>query len=273
MKQVLKSLLVLTTVGSLVVAATGAYFTSTVTAADNQIIVGTLALGVDSTRIHTRDGLNTWGDPTQDGYTVAQDVNGVSTSYYSFEPWLNAAPGPYFSYVNSSGADVLPDGNKSYWVAIRNNGSIDLKARAFATGSWYSVPRKATNPACFTLVPDPSLVTVKKVTIYGTTGGSNICKSHEECENIYYGLISLGAGWTYSTDSDVAGADIEVNSPVGNVYLTSDGTSGGAPIILKQNEFVLARVDLNFNTSDNCYQGAEYRYNLTVNGYQLGDTW
>jgi hypothetical protein len=176
-----------------------------------------------------------------------------------------------------NGADTLPEGNKSIWVAVRNNGTVDMKVRANAVGAWTSLPRSATDPACTNVTPansDPTLVSVKNVTVYGTTGGSNICKGNEECENIYYGLTSLG-GWTYATSPVVAGSDINYSPVASTFYLTNDGTSSTAPgnvIALKQKEFVIARVDLNLKeTANNCYQGATYQYNLVGNASQTND--
>lgn len=268
---------------TVLVGATGAYFTSQVTAANNQITTGTLSLAFDSSRTHFRatpfawnSGFGPFGAP-YDSYTVAYDNNGVNVNSSTFEPWTNAAPGlyvPYDTVANGgNGADNLPTGNKSIWVAVRNNGTVDMKVRASATGSWTSLPRTATDPACTGLTPDPTLVSVKNVTIYGTTGGSNICKGNEECENIYYGLTGIvGGGWTYATSANIAGSDVNFTPAAGTAYLTTNGTAGGTVIPLKSHEFVIARVDLNLSeTANNCYQGATYQYNLVGNASQTND--
>ncbi len=278
MQKLIKSALVIMMALAISVSATGAYFTSTVTASNNLISVGTLRLGIDSTRTHVtastwNGGVGPFGVP-YDSYTVVQDINGVSNQLSTLEPWNNAAPGPAAAYSNTAGADVLPDGNHSYWISLRNAGSIPMKVKGNVNGGTWTVNPavEAANPGVCTSanLNASNVVTVTNVTFYGTTGMTNICKGHEECENIYYGLTGLG-GWMYSTDTDIAGADINVTPSSPTVYASSNGTSAGAPITLNQNEFVIARVDANFDTSNNCYQGATYTYNLTGNAYQVAD--
>jgi predicted ribosomally synthesized peptide with SipW-like signal peptide len=273
MKKIFKSLLVMSIALGTSVIGTGAYFTSTVSASNNQIVAGTLRLAIDSTQTHI-SGPHTWGFPN--AYTIVEDDNGVSTQLNTLETWMNAAPGPYVPYVNTVGADVLPDGNHSYWIAFRNKGTIPMKVKGNVTGGTWTPDAGvlAANPTCTAahLNSGTPTVAAPNVTFYGTTGGSNICKSHEECENIYYGLTS--GPWTYSSDPTIAGADINLTPPSSMVYLSSNGLSTGTPIVLKPSEFVIARVDGHFNTSDNCYQGATYTYNLNGFAYQTGDaTW
>jgi len=288
MKKLLKSLLVMLIAGATTVGATGAYFTSSVSAANNQIIAGTLRLALDSTRTHTtastwNGGLGPWGVP-YDSYTFAYDNNGANWNNYTLEPWQNAAPGPYVTYTETQNGGVgganLPDGNHSWWISLRNIGSITMKAKMGVNGGgvWTVNPAVQTaNPTCtsaYLATVAAGTVTAQNVTFYGTTAMSDICKADKECENIYYGLTGLGT-WHYSTDPVIQGSDINVpGASLSTVYASSDGTHTGTPITLKPNEFVIARVDGNFNTSDNCFQGATYTYNVTGNGYQVGDmTW
>lgn len=287
MKNVLKSLITIGVAAAAMVGSTGAYFTSSVSANNNQIVAGTLRLAIDSSRTHTtastwNGGIGPFGAPF-DSYVVAYDNNGVNLNLNPLEPWTNAAPGPYAAYNEvangANGADTLADGNHSWWVSLRNFGTIPMKAKLGVNGggTWTVNPAvEAANPGVCTsanLNLASNTVTVKNVTFYGTTGGSNICKGNEECENIYFGLVGLG-GWAYSSDSDIAGADVSVSGPsVSTAYASADGTNATSPIVLGPNQFVIARVDGNFDTSDNCFQGATYTYNVTGNGYQVGDTW
>lgn len=274
MKKILKSLLVMAIVAGSVGGATGAYFTSTVSANNNQIVVGTLRLAIDSSRTHTY-APHVWNP--FDSYTVVQDVNGVSTNYNTLEPWLNAAPGPAAPFAHVTPEQTFPEGNHSYWISLRNAGSIPMIVKAnLGSGTWAVDPAvQAANETCTnTHLNEASVLSVPNVTIYTTDGMANICKSQQECENIYYGLTSL-PGWHYATDPAVQVAgNYNIIPSSTTVHLSPTG-AGSAPIVLNQNEFVIARVDLNFNTSDNCFQGATYTYNLTGNAYQVGDvtTW
>jgi hypothetical protein len=283
LKKLLKSALILGIAAMTGVGATGAYFTSNVTAANNVIVAGTLRLDIDSTRTHTaaphvwNGATGPWGSP-YDSYAVVRDVNGVNTQLSTLEPWLAAAPGPYAAYDTvangGNGADVLADGNHSYWISFRNMGNITMKVKSSVTGGTWTVDPavEAANPGVCTSanLNAGNVVTVPNVTFYGTTGGANICKGNEECENIYYGITSLG-GWSYSTDPVIQGSDFNIAPSSSTVYVTDTGLSSGTPITLKSGEFVIARVDANFDTSNNCYQGATYNYNLNGSAYQVGD--
>jgi predicted ribosomally synthesized peptide with SipW-like signal peptide len=284
MNKILKSILVMSIALGTGVVGTGAFFTSNVQANNNQIVVGTLRLAIDSSRTHTdawtwNGGTGPQGAPF-DSYIVAYD-NGAATTFQQgpLETWQNAAPGTYVPYVEvtngGTGYSGLQDGNYSWWISLRNAGSINMKAKADVTGgTWTADPAlTAVNATCtdaYLNANSAGVITVPKVTVYGTTGMTNICKGDKECQNIYYGLTGL-TGWHYSTDPIVAGSDISI-APTGTVYLTSDLTAAGTDITLKPQEFVIARVDANFNTSDNCFQGATYHYNLNGSAYQMSDT-
>jgi hypothetical protein len=112
MKTLIKSLLTIAVVAVATVQATGAYFTSTVTAADNQLTTGTLRLGVASTAF---GGGNS-------GYWVAYD-DGVST-----------VDGPNIPTVTN----MEPGVERSVYVAVANIGSLSFDYRAFALGEWTS---------------------------------------------------------------------------------------------------------------------------------------
>jgi hypothetical protein len=272
MQKLIKSGLVITMLLAVAASATGAFFTSNVTAASNQIVAGTLRLGIDSTQVHTT-GPNTWGFPY--AYTVVEDVNGVSTQYANLETWMNAAPGSYVAYSHpiGDGADVLADGNHSYWVSFRNAGTIPMKVKGNVTGgSWSMNPAVAATAACTGFNPNATpTVAVRNVHFYA----SNNCEGHEECENIYYGLLT--GPWTNASIPafDVAGAPI-----TGSVYASTGvgaGTNAGTPVQLNGQQFIVARVDVNFDNSavpaaqQNSYQGATFTYSLNGSAYQMTD--
>jgi predicted ribosomally synthesized peptide with SipW-like signal peptide len=274
MKTLIKSLLTIAVVSVATVQATGAYFTSTVSAENNQIEAGTLRLAIDSTQVHT-NAADTWGFPI--AYTVVEDVDGLSTQYNTLETWLNAAPGPYAGYTNEAGADSWADGNYSYWVAFRNNSTISMKVSGDVdSGSWTIDPAvQAATLACQTadLNATPT-VAARNVHFYAADN----CEGHEECENIYYGLKT--GPWNYANTFsngvalyavDVAGAPL-----TGEVYASHTGTNAGVPMQLDPQEFVIARIDVNFDNAaavgiENCYQGATFEYDLNGYAHQLGD--
>ncbi len=266
-KKVLRSLLVISMVMLLSAGATKAWFTSEVIAEDNEIIVGSLMLALDSSREHTYDG--TWG--LYQAYTVVEDVDGVSTQYETFEPWINAQPGIYVPYIGNSGADVLPAGNKSIWVAFRNKGSLPMKVAGSAAGSWYEVPRMDPGGACDGQTPDDTLVVPRNVHFYASSGSDTAnCENHEECRNIRDGLMT--GPWSYAQGVSVV--DVSGDPISGVVYGSSDGTDTGTAFELEPNEFVIARIDFHLDEStDSCYQGATYHYDLTGYAYQLGQPW
>jgi len=247
-KRIIKSLLVLTVVLATAGTATRAWFTSQVTAADNQIVTGTLLLAIDSTRTHTYVG--TWGYP--DAYVVVEDVDGVSTPYYTFEPWTNAEPGAYAVY---DGVWPRPAGNFSAWLAIRNKGSLEENYRAYALGDWIDGPRFGTSGCPSLAGAVDMLVSVANVHRYP----SDDCQGSQECANLYYGLKT--GPWT-----NKAGVTADNSGPVAGYY--NDFLS------LAANEFVIYRVDFNLSsTADNCYQGATYEYDLVGQAKQLSAGW
>jgi len=270
-KKILKSILVLTVLLGTVGGATKAWFTSTVTAADNEITVGTLMLAVDSTWNHTYSGA--WGSPNAD--IVVQDEDGVSIQYNNFEAWTNAEPGAYVAYSAEAGADTWDTGNYSIWMSIRNRGTLDLNYRAAVTGAWTNLPRAATDPACQAAYDldgtgsDPTLVKVRNVHRYDVGVGSG-CENHEECRNIRDGLLT--GPWTPQS----AGThDLTADPVAGYYYGTDDGIASGTDIDLAPEEFVVYRVDLQLSeTAGNCYQGATYQYDLVGEAKQLdGPAW
>ncbi len=270
MKKILKSLLVLAAVSVTMAGATRAWFTSTVTAKDNEISTGTLMLAVDSTRTHSYSP--NW--TLYDAYTVVRDLDGESDQRETLEAWTNAEPASYVAYEDyvASGEDPDEPGNNSVWMTVRNRGSLPAKAYLNMTGEWTDLPRIGS-ASCTSVADEASanhnLVRARKVHIYG--GGSSACENHEECRNLRDALEGLGS-WsnipaTYST------VDVDYNTGLGGTgatfYLSTDTTADGDAIYLQPNEFVVVRVDLNLSTSaDNCYQNGTYLYDVTLNGSQ-----
>ncbi len=240
--------------------ATKAWFTSTVTAEDNEIQVGTLLLAVDSTQNHGAYlGTGYLEDPTipanRDGYNVVRELaDGSILNNNTFEAWENAAPGDTFSV----------------FAAVRNNGTLPLNARAMATGEWTAGPRFGTGTCPSTPGDaDPSLVSVSNVHLYRATAAGG-CEGVDECRNLRDALI--GAGYTPHFAGVTAGDSGGVS---GYYYVTEDGTDGsstGSQVLLDEDEFVIYEVELTLsNTTDNCYQGATYLYDLTAEGKQEAD--
>jgi len=99
LKKILKSLLVLGVLGVTLGGATKAWFTSQVTAADNEITTGTLMLAIDSSQEHGYRDAGSWAFPL--AYTVVEDIDGVETTYdHTFETWANAEPGVSVPFTN-----------------------------------------------------------------------------------------------------------------------------------------------------------------------------
>jgi predicted ribosomally synthesized peptide with SipW-like signal peptide len=116
LKKVLKSVLVLSLVLATGVGASRAYFTSTVTAADNQVEAGTLRLAVDATG-HTESNY----DPDSEaGYWVAYDDGTQTVTNQPFEKLDKMQPGEV----------------QSVYVGVRNFGNLPLDYRFFFDGSW-----------------------------------------------------------------------------------------------------------------------------------------
>lgn len=286
MKQILKSIATIGALSSMLVASTGAYFSSNISAADNEINVGTLRLAVDSTRAHSYvgtwntgtglswDGVTPVGNPF-DAYNVMYDNNGVLVFQNNLEPWANAEPGVYSSYLGSTGIETLPAGNRSIWMAVRNLGSIDAKAAVSFTGHWTGL--RTTDGCAAEGAGNDSLIRLRNVHLY-KIGASN-CEDHEECRNLRDGLAVAGIPATYTTDTDLSTTvNWSPNSVLNGASfaLSSTGTTGGNSIALGENEYAIARVDMQFaptisGVNYNCYQGATYLYDVTVNGTQVGD--
>ncbi len=264
LKQILKSGLIITFALGMVVAASTAYFMSTVNASSADVNAGTMRLAIDSTHTHTLTQPTDW-------YTVAEDVNGSSVSYAPLSSWQNAVLGAYIPYTNTPGEDTYPSGNQSYWVALRNTGSVPMKLKLnLGGGNWVANPAIETaNPLCTSALLDRnSPITARNVHIYQQDN----CEGHEECQNILLGLKNLDAThpWSY-VSSLKAPVDIGGSTLSDPVFLTADGTSTGTPIQVDSHEFLIARIDLNFDTADNCYQGATYNFNVTGEANQLND--
>ncbi|MFH1244359.1 MAG: hypothetical protein V1487_02160 [bacterium] len=250
MKKLLKSLMVLGVVISTVAGATAAYFTTTVTATDNQITTGTLLLGLASSARHDV--------VAGDGYWVAQDVDGVDTPISPFEAWINAQPGTYLAYSDEAGTDTDDAGNTSRWVAVVNRGSLPVQYRAVAVGAWTILPRISSDPAnCGGLGSgDASLVQISNIRRYANGGAVPACLSHEECQNVRNWLTALGYTTTTSSATETG--------PVSGYFDES------ASVTLQPKEFQIYRVDLNLDSAtDNCYQGATYEYDMQVQGKQV----
>ena len=240
MKRLIKSVLLLSMVVGVVGFSSRALFSSSVTSTDNVITTGTLMAAVDSTQNHT-SVVGTWTFPN--AYNVVRDVDGNIVVGDPLESWTGAAPNDVFSY----------------WVAVRNRGTVPFTFIANAVGDWETLPRIGT-AACnadgiYTVADaDQYLVSVTNIHRYAATptGG---CESNIECQNIRNALIGLGT-WTTAT---TAGADDLTPAEI----MAGDGTVIGA------NEFAIYRVYVQLGDADNCYQGATYNFDFTVDATQI----
>lgn len=259
-KKILKSILVLTVVLATAGVATRAWFTSTVTAANNQIQTGTLLLSIDTTQSHSANN-GTWSYPIN--YYVVYDNNGAVTPGHPFESWVNAEPGVYDDYgTGSEHVWPRPAGNYSWWVAVRNYGSLPMKVWADLSGTWTSVPRNHL------LEGGNSYVIPANVHRYAVTASAG-CENHEECQSLRSALMA----YSYTPAVSVAAAGSANYTPTpGGYYLTNNGTSGGTPLVLNKNEFAILRVDAYLDSNaPNDYQGATYNYTFTAKASQVGD--
>jgi len=256
MQKILKSLLVMVIALGVGVGATGAYFTSTVTAANNQIVAGTLALSIDSSDTVTNGGIaQVFGLPYS--WQVAyQTPTGTVQSGTPFTPWTAAAPGD----------------TNNYYVAIRNLGNVPAQVKSSVTGRWVSGPRFGTTLPDNTVCPldgpsaDPTLVSVTNVRQFATGN----CLGETGCENLYYGLTNTG----YTNASGIVMQDNA--APTGTFYSVTSGTPNQANVnrvTFGSSQFAIYRVTAALsgpNTND-CYQGATYTFDLTSSAKQVND--
>lgn len=259
----MKSLIVLALVAMMAIPSTLAWFSSTVTAANNEISTGTMSMAIDSTRTNTYAN-GAWN--LYDAYTVAYDNNGVLVNNHQLQPWTNAEPGPYVPYAGGNGTEPNVPGNKSVWFSVRNRGTLSAKAQVVLDGRWVSGSRL---PA----TPNNNLVRVQNIYVYG--GGNSACERHEECRNIRDGLngrpgLGLSNVSTAKLPSALSSGPWNRELPGFTFYLTSNFSNDPTKaIVLDPNEYVIVRLDLNLSTSaGNEYQGATYHYDVTVNGSQ-----
>jgi len=259
MKQILKSLLVLAIVVATTASATGAYFTSNVIAADNEIVAGTLLLAVDTAQNTSYNPV--WNSLAGAWNVTGDTINGVVPGQ-PFLTWNNAAPGT----------------ENSYYVGIRNRGTIPMNVRAQATGRWVNIPRAGTAYCPAAVLSDGTnanhaLVSVAEVKLFAATPTTG-CDSEFGCRNIRDSLIGLGGGW-----APVAGLTAgSVAAPTGMFYGNTNGSTNssaqGDLLALGAQEFVIYRVDAELSPlTDNCYQGATYTFDLAVDGKQVNGTW
>ena len=244
MKKILKSLLVLSLVVGSLAGSTKAWFTSTVTASDNEIQTGTLLLAIDST-----NSPDTYISPGTGMVIVQQNEDGSVVKYNNFPAWTVAAPGDTYSI----------------YLAARNRGSLPFNYRSAAYGAWTSGARfggivgGVTCPAT-AASGDNTLVSVINVHRYAFGN----CESEAGCQNI--------RGWlnSYGTWTERSGTSSYSSGPVTGWY--QDGFA--SLWTLDSHEYVLYRVDLKLDeNTDDCYQGATYQYDLVGEAKQSGGSW
>lgn len=117
LKKLLKSLLVIGLLGVTVAGATKAWFTSNVTAADNQIQTGTLRAAIGTTADVLGGG---------SGYTVVYDNDGEPTQVGFF---------PVITNIQPSTAGQTAE-EKDVYVAVFNTGSLPFNYQSYISGLW-----------------------------------------------------------------------------------------------------------------------------------------
>lgn len=252
MKRLLKAFLVIASVLAVAGTASSAYFTSSVTAADNDITTGTLMVAIDSTRTHSYSP--NWS--LYDAYNVVKDVDGVTIAGNPLETWSNVEPGVYSTFSDWP----RQDGNFSYWIAVRNRGTLDMYFKVYPNqnGSW-TLTRTVDELGNSCGVGDPNLVRVRNVHRYAVTPTQG-CENDEECRNLRDALQSVGS-W-----SPVSTTAVDV---IGNPL-----TNFGDNVLLGANQFAIYRVDMQLiSSAGNCYQNATYQYDLDVDARQENGTY
>jgi predicted ribosomally synthesized peptide with SipW-like signal peptide len=116
-KRILKSILILSLLLTTVATATKAWFTSNVTAADNQIQTGTLRAALGTTA-----DINGAGT----GYVVAYDNNGAMT---------NVAQFPVITAIQPSVSGDTAN-EKDIYVAVYNTGTLAFNYQSLILGNW-----------------------------------------------------------------------------------------------------------------------------------------
>lgn len=241
-KKILKSVLVLALVLATAGTATKAWFTSSVTAADNEIQSGTLLLAVDTAQSET-DG-RVWG---VDAWNVVRELeDGTVDQRGYFIPWTNAAPGE----------------KHSFYVALRNRGTIGMQVRTTVTGEWVEGPRLEE------CEPDGSLVQVTNVHQFA----SNNCEGEYGCHNLYYSLTGLGWEHLPGLESHDASPDPDDGYYYGTVG--GGGQAEGNHYTMDENQFAVYRFDVELSEeAGNCYQGATYHFDFVGEARQPGGDW
>lgn len=200
-KKILKSILVLAIVLATAGTATKAWFTSNVTAANNQIQTGTLRAAIGTTADVMGAG---------SGYTVVYDNNGATLQVAYFPVITNIQP-------STAGQTAY---EKDIYVAVFNTGSLAFNYRSDILGSWIT-PGDG----------DASLMQVRRIHRYAT----NNWEGEWGPFNIRTWLNAIGYAWqpgvTADSWSDWTGIFDDgqtVNSMSYQVYKVSVGLSSGA---------------------------------------------
>jgi len=280
MKKILKSLLVLTLVAVTVTQATRAWFTSTVTAADNEIVVGTLRLAVDAGDPETTGQV--WGTDAWNVAYQATDGEVVQNNY--FPVWEEAEPGTTYSY----------------YMTVRNVGSVPANVRFNTSGEWSEGPRfgqdlpgadgvsgTADDVYCPTTAENTGsngwpmanqAIVMNNIHQYA----SDFCESEDGCLNLYYGLTSSHPTAHTNVAGISSGNRTAYNADGWYYGVTGGGGSeAGTPYALADHEFAVYRVDVEFdgdadtgNIPYDCLQGATYLLDINTQAKQdLAPNW
>jgi len=239
MKRLVKSVFLILITVALAGSATGAYFTSSVTAEDNTIKTGTLMAAVGTSQ-YTDTGLYNNDTNSNTAWRVAYDNHGTVVSGGSFPALTNMAPRE----------------ERSIYVAIYNWSDLPFYAQGYLRGLWSAGSRLPNNP-------DSDLMQVRNVHRYAVTATGG-CENHSGCRAIRQWLTNAGYTPANASKTDVG--------PFSHGF-TTERVINGNDVQIGSREFVVYRIDVRLSpNAGNDYQGATYSYNFYVDAWQAVPT-
>lgn len=230
MKKILRSIVVL---GALLVSTTVGtlgYFSASVSATNNLIQTGTLAVNVATTAPGSGNL----------GYWV--NVGGVQVA--NFPAMTNAAPGvPFYFYVAVANGGTLPF---DYRAEVAPYGGVSNTC----PNGWYD-----TSDVC---QPSLSPAVVDVTNVYRFSGEPDNCESDPECLDLYTWL-------TVNNSYNMLGSVVFMNNPT-QPFGHPDTVSNGSYTLPAQNDYSIYRVQVTLDpdATTNAYQNMRFRYTLNV---------
>lgn len=277
MKKILKSLFTITVLSFVLFNVTGAWFTSSVTAEDNQIVAGDLRLAIDTPSMTEIGGTGSvWG------------IHAWNIKYQTEDGTLDSGSGKKFAVWT----DATPGESQDYYLGIRNLGNVPTHVRFKISGEWVNGPRFGQtiqvvdhDDGTQTQVNCPARTewstfwnrAAEKIIIDSVNQyKSDNCNGDQYCANIYYAYadhsVSQLAGLSANTRTSMIYGDW--------YYGTVEGSGVGSEIFynLGENEFALYKTTVKFDETDvvgyenytDCLQGATYEMDVHLEGQQDG---